>query len=108
VLPPTLSDVPPVMTVGGSVGRCELSVEEATFGTEIIDELNGEVNVCDDYVPQIVSWPIPEGRTVGGSLSPSPMTKDGRTIHGQIIVKRWAWSKSLVGPSKDSEDDGVR
>jgi hypothetical protein len=46
---------------GETVGRLELG-EKLTPRMEIIDECKGEVNIRDDYVSCIVSWPIPEGK----------------------------------------------
>lgn len=72
------------MIAGERVGRRKLSIEKPTVGTEIIDELEGEVNGYDDCVHYIVSWPIHEGKLVGGLLSPPLRTKDGRAT--QITV----------------------
>jgi hypothetical protein len=77
-------DLMAVMTAEERVRGRELSVEKPTVGTEIIDELEGEVNGHDDCVPYTASWPIPEDKLVGGLLSPSLRTKGGRAT--QITV----------------------
>ena len=47
-----------------TIRRREAVAKDPTPGTEFIDQHEEEVTVRDDCVPQVISRPIPEGKTV--------------------------------------------
>lgn len=76
-------------------------------GIEIVDQREEEVNVHEDFVPYIVSRPIPEGKmlkkviitVVSKDQGWSDYPDDHDTYRGS-----WTWFELSVGPPKDSSE----
>ena len=84
--------------------RREPVVEKPTSRTEIIDQRDEEVVVCDDRIPYVMSRPIPEGKTLKEVVITTVSKDQGWSNHIYdygTYRNSWTWFElSVASPPK--------